>query len=129
VSTVATAEDESTAQEKFVYKLMGSKGSGERVDRVVLEGTTANPVRYIDLGGEAEMTEEEAKQVSAEHYVRLRKQGEADDDDNEGDEAPAVETKEQQQRAQAATTESAPADLNVKTEPPKPRSRGAGSNS
>lgn len=90
------------------YRLLGMKGQGEKVDRVVLEGSSADPVRYIDLGGEGDLTEEEVKDLRASGHD-IRKVGDSDEPDksdsgdgNDG-EAPAVETKADQQRAQAAT--------------------------
>jgi hypothetical protein len=100
---VATT-DEEKAEEKsattYRYKFIGTKGPGEKVDRLVLEGTSANPIRYIDVGGEGEMTEAEAETVRAEHGLVLRKVGEPDSSDN-ADDAPIVTTRAQQQAAQA----------------------------
>ena len=107
------------------YKLTGTKNSGEKVGRVILEGTTADPARFIDLGGEGDLTDEEHKRLVAGGY-RLRKVGEDSDDDNEG-EAPVVETKEQQHLAQAATA-GGPASTGTGT--PKPGgSKSSGSKS
>jgi hypothetical protein len=40
--------------------LRGSKQRGQRVSRLVLEGSSSNPVRYIDLNGDPiEVTDEE----------------------------------------------------------------------
>lgn len=128
---MATNDQEQPAQEsgqggeqKFRYKLQGSKGDGERVDRVVLEGTTMDPVRFIDLHGEAEMTEEEAESVRKNHRVDLRKVGNVESvEDNSGDEseaekargeAPVVETKADQQNAQRATSDNPTAGLKAK---------------
>lgn len=101
---MATTDEDTKSDDgpKSRYKLVGAKGQGERVDRLVLEGTSSNPTRYIDLGGEGDMTEKEAETARKEHGVVLRKVGdpEATDDDSEGD-APAVTTRSQQQAAQA----------------------------
>lgn len=85
---------------KATYRLVGAKEPGERIDRLVLEGSSTNPVRYIDLGGEGELTEAEAEVARKEHGAVLRKVGDADSDGE--DETPKVETKEDQQLAQAA---------------------------
>lgn len=78
------------------YKLKGSKNLGERVDRVILEGSSANPVRFIDLNGEGDLTEEELQTLRADGY-ELVKVGEAEEDDDDdkpdaGDDKPAQGT-------------------------------------
>lgn len=100
---MATTDEETKSDDgpKSRYKLVGAKGQGEKVDRLVLEGTSSNPTRYIDVGGEGEMTEKEAEVARKEHGVVLRKVGDSEaTDDSEGD-APAVTTRAQQQAAQA----------------------------
>jgi hypothetical protein len=48
------------------YKLYGTKNQGERVNRVILEGSSSNPVRTIEVGGDAvELTEQEAEALLA----------------------------------------------------------------
>lgn len=87
------------------YKLMGAKGQGERVDRVVLEGPPSNPEKFVDLHGEVELTEKEAEAVRKDHNVELRKLGAAEDEaPPKGEEAqgPVVKSKAQQQAAQSA---------------------------
>jgi hypothetical protein len=79
------------------YKLVGAKGSGERVDRVLLEGTSTNPVRYLDLGTEIDLTEEEAEEIRSRHQVNLRKVGDSEREITESS------SKAAQQAAQAAT--------------------------
>lgn len=104
--------EESGPQSK--YKLVGAKRPGERVDRLILEGTSSNPTRYIDLHGEGVMTDAEAEVARREHGVVLRKVGEADDSND--DDAPSVDTKSEQQEAQRATA-GAPASTGVVSKP------------
>jgi hypothetical protein len=98
---VADEEKSAVDQPKERYRLLGMKTPGEKVDRVILEGSSTDPVRYIDLGGEGDLTADELADLRASGHD-LRKVGGASDD-NEGEgEAPAVETKAEQQRAQAS---------------------------
>jgi hypothetical protein len=56
------------------YKLYGTKVRGEKVNRVILEGTSAHPVRWIDVRGDSvELTEEEVETLRA-RGLELRKQ-------------------------------------------------------
>jgi hypothetical protein len=49
--------------------LRGSKQRGQRVSRLVLEGSSSNPARYIDLNGDPfEVTDEELAALG-ERYV------------------------------------------------------------
>lgn len=55
------------------YKLLGSNVSGEKLDRVTLEGTTSKPTRFLRVGGEpVELTEAEVSGLSA-RGARLEK--------------------------------------------------------
>lgn len=98
-------ENEQDNTPKSKYKLVGAKGPGEKVDRIILEGTSSNPDRYIDTGGDAELTEAEAADLRKRFNVDLRKVGdvESSNEDNEGD-APSVEDKKGQENAQRSTT-------------------------
>jgi hypothetical protein len=63
------------ADEKYIFN--GSGNQGEVVDRLVLEGTSTNPKRYLDNGGDAEtLTEEEVKNLRKAGY-KLTKQSES----------------------------------------------------
>jgi hypothetical protein len=90
------------ANEAGKYKLYGMKGPGERVDRVVLEGSTADPQLFLDVNGdEVDLTEEQVKALRASgHDIRRMGDSEsssedasADDQANEGDSS--GETEEQ----------------------------------
>jgi hypothetical protein len=98
---VATDKDKrSTEPGKARYKFTGMKNPGERVDRAVLSGSSVDPEEYVDLHGEADLTDEQVDDLRSQGLV-LRKVGEAEGD-QQGDENPVVQTREQQQRAQAA---------------------------
>jgi hypothetical protein len=65
------------------YKLHGSKRQGERVDRVVLEGSSVDPVRSIETGGESvELSEEEVTRLRASG-LDIRKVSSSGDDEPE----------------------------------------------
>lgn len=91
------------------YRFTGMKESGEKVDRIILEGSSHEPVRWIDLGGEGELTESEVTELRASGHKlsKVKSDGSTDDDDTEG-EAPKVETRAEQQKAQAASTGNPP---------------------
>jgi hypothetical protein len=83
------------------YKLHGSKRPGEKVDRVLLEGTSSNPVKWIDVGGDAvELNEEQVAELRS-RGVDVRKSGSTSDEPEQSDtgagetgaaDAPATET-------------------------------------
>lgn len=103
------------------YKLYGSKNLGEKVDRVILEGSTDSPERWIDLHGEADLTDEDLATLKAMN-LDVRKvpgqEGEETSDDNPdanvSEETPVgdagtegksdADTKGEQQAGQAMST-------------------------
>jgi len=65
------------------YKLYGTKVRGEKVNRVILEGTSASPVRWIDVRGDpVELTEEEVETLRG-RGLELRKQVSSSDEPDE----------------------------------------------
>lgn len=107
------------------YKLVGTgtKNQGERVDRVVLEGTSSYPTKALNLGGEAvELTEDEVTRLRADGYeIKKQKDPSESSDDTEGDdEETADEAAAAQQKEQAATTGTAP-----RSEAPAGTTKGA----
>lgn len=76
------------------YKLHGSKRQGERVDRVILEGTSSNPVKWMEVGGDAvELSEEQVADLRA-RGVDLRKSGSTSDEPDQPDQQSATGTGE-----------------------------------
>jgi len=74
------------------YKLYGSKRQGERVDRVLLKGTSTNPEEYLEVGGEAvELDEEQVAELRA-RGVNIRKANGSDDDADNGDDTASDES-------------------------------------
>lgn len=47
------------------YRFTGSKVQGDNTQRIILEGSTSDPKRFIDRGNSGEMTEEEVKEYRA----------------------------------------------------------------
>lgn len=76
------------SDEAGTYKLMGSNRPGEKVDRIVLEGPSSDPTRYIDLGEKGNLTAEEVTQLRRQGY-KITKQA---DGESESSDAPDVET-------------------------------------
>lgn len=67
------------------YKLYGSKRQGERVDRVILEGTSSNPVKWMDVGGDAvELSEENVAELRS-RGVDIRKSSSSSDEPDQSD--------------------------------------------
>jgi uncharacterized protein (DUF1786 family) len=105
--------------DKHTYRFVGAKGPGEVINRIIFEGTTADPKVFVDLGNEIEMTEEQAAKTRKDHGVNLRRlqvSGEeiSEEDDKLLNPGPSPEdaapkTKADQQRAQAATSGASPA--------------------
>lgn len=93
--------------DKARYKLLGTKNQGEQIARVVLEGSTSNPKRWIDLDGRADLTESEVERLRRQGLI-LHKVGEATGDKT-NDEPSVAKTKEQQQAAQVASGAQHPA--------------------
>jgi len=88
------------------YKLYGSKREGERVDRVLLKGTSSNPEEYLEVGGEAvELNEEQVTSLRAQG-IDIRKSGSTDDDDNQ----PGAEQQGAEQGAADAPATNPPGD-------------------
>jgi hypothetical protein len=87
------------------YKFGGSKTEGREVSRLILEGSSTNPTRYVDLGGSVELTDEEYERFKGSY--KLRK---TDDDGGEEQQqgSGAPETKADQQEAQVASGAMAP---------------------
>lgn len=114
------------------YRFDGTKNEGEKVDRIVLEGSSTDPTRWIDLNGEAELSPEEVESLRERGY-KLHKTsstsvdepqgsgetGESKPDENQGEsggEAPAVSTQADQQRTQAQGAAGTPAEGTSATE-------------
>jgi hypothetical protein len=89
------------------YKLYGSKREGERVDRVLLKGTSSDPEEYLEVGGEAvELNEEQVASLRAQG-IDIRKSGSTDDDD---DNQPGAEQQGAEQGAADAPATNPPGD-------------------
>jgi hypothetical protein len=67
------------------YKLYGTKNRGQRVDSVILEGTSVDPVRVLRLRGDpVEMSDEEVEQYRA-RGLELRKVSGSDEPPKEAE--------------------------------------------
>lgn len=78
------SKDESNPNEgKTLFKLEGSKAQGEVVDRIILEGSSVFPERYLDLDGTEYLTEEEEQDLRDRGY-KLRKVSEDQQQLDEG---------------------------------------------
>lgn len=77
------------------YKFKGRKTHGDTTARLVLEGSTSDPKRYVDRDGEIELTDEEVESLRKNGYD-FHKVGESEEEqksasglsgegDNEGD--------------------------------------------
>lgn len=90
------------------YKWTENLFPGDRSRRIIFEGTTSAPERFIDFGGEAELSEDDLAQWSTRHkfealdgeelkaYNEDKKAAEKAEEDGE-----PVTTREEQQRSQA----------------------------
>jgi hypothetical protein len=103
-----------------VYKFTGMKDLGTHVDRIIVEGSTSNPERYVDLGGTIELTEEEASDLKASGH-KLTKQSEESSKDDSGEGEP-----ERGSTQTVASGAQAPASSPEKDK--RPGSPGAGKN-
>jgi hypothetical protein len=107
---------------RTLYVLKGSKQPGQRVGRVVVEGTMHNPIRQAILNGPpVALTDDEYADLKQSY--RWSKAGEESEEDTERKSAgETVETREQQQEAQA---EGAPpaAEPTMTTHRPAAKSR------
>jgi hypothetical protein len=61
------------------YKFLGMKADWDRTNRLILEGTSTNPERYVDRGGTIKLSDEEAERLK-KSGVKLRKADEPDED-------------------------------------------------
>lgn len=103
------------ATEKYTYK--GSKVPGKGAGRVILEGSVSDPKRYVDVGKDIDLSEDEVKNLRAKG-LNLVKIGEADDEpDNTAD------TPEQQQEDQASGAPSGGDEAKNKSGAGKPAGR------
>lgn len=50
-----------------LYRYTSNKAADDQTTRVILEGTSSDPQRYVDLGGEIELSDEERQQLSRRH--------------------------------------------------------------
>lgn len=85
------ADQEKDDEARETYRVQGTSVEGQTLSRVIVEGSSTNPKRYADVGGDIELSEAEAADLKASG-VKLRKQSDPDDssdsassDDSSGD--------------------------------------------
>lgn len=82
------------------YKFNGTKTPGEVVNRLVLEGSSTNPARYVEVGSTIELTDEEVKDLRSRNFNLTK----ASDDSEESRSSQEPQSKTEQAAAQAATS-------------------------
>lgn len=74
------------------YKLIGSKHQGQKMDRVILEGSTSNPIRWMERDGEpVELSEDDLATLKGMGAL-TRKVADRDTNDNSGDDTSGVQS-------------------------------------
>lgn len=74
------------------YKLIGSKHQGQKMDRVILEGSTSNPIRWMDREGEpVELSEDDLATLKGMGAVTRKVADKSDTSDNSGDDTGGVQ--------------------------------------
>lgn len=74
---MATEKDEEQGgeEQRTAYTFLGSKQQGVKLGQLIVEGSTANPVRFAERGGVVELTDDEHAKLSK--TVQLRKASDA----------------------------------------------------
>lgn len=99
-----TSEAQDQAEEpRTTYKFNGPKKQGSSTSRIIVEGSTMNPVRFADIGGSVDLTEAEHKDLSQTYkFSKVSDESREPASVNEGDNS-APETRAEQQDAQVAS--------------------------
>lgn len=104
-----------------VYKFVGMKDAGYNVERIIVEGSTSNPERYVDKGGTIELTDEEVKHLRGLGHNLVKQGGEEKAEESDGESEP-----ERGETQTVASGAQAPASSPAKDK--RPGSPGAGKN-
>lgn len=93
--------------EEGKYRLTGHKEPGRRVSRLILEGTTSDPKRFVDNGGVIDLTSDEVTDLRKRGYELKKLDAEqakaVEDEQGESSDSEPT-TKKEQQKAQEATS-------------------------
>lgn len=93
-----------TAMETKEYRFDGDKTPGRKTGRIIVEGSSTNPIRYADKGGTVALSDDEATRLRKSYkLVAVGEAGEGGSDstgDGGGDDSAPAETKAEQQAEQ-----------------------------
>jgi len=51
------------------YRYTSNKRADDQTTRIILEGSSSDPKRYVDLGGEIELSDKEVQQLNKHHRL------------------------------------------------------------
>lgn len=105
------------------YKFGGSKTPGDGTNRLVLEGTSVNPDRYVDVGGTIELSDDEVKELRERGFSFTKTSDSGDDEESASSEP---DSRAAQQAAQEASGAQHPAATSDKDNTPAGRQARSG---